>query len=82
MTKEQFRENMGLLGLETVYFLSDSLFAVMDEDQDGRIQFTEFVQYFDKITYGDQKEKAEISYKLIDQQRQGYFTLRDFANSM
>jgi len=28
---------MGLLGLETVFFLSDALFAIMDEDMDARI---------------------------------------------
>ncbi|CAD8212359.1 unnamed protein product [Paramecium octaurelia] len=82
LTKNQFRDNMGLLGLETVQVLSDCLFQIIDEDQDGKIQFNEFLAYFDKITYGSQDEKAEISYKLIDQNRKGYFTLRDFQQTM
>ncbi|CAD8049461.1 unnamed protein product [Paramecium sonneborni] len=82
LTKNQFRDNMGLLGLETVQVLSDCLFQIIDEDQDGKIQFNEFLAYFDKITYGSQDEKAEISYKLIDQNRKGFFTLRDFQQTM
>lgn len=73
---------MGLLGLDSVYFLSDSLFAILDDDMDQKINYDEFVVYFDKITFGDAKEKAEISYKLIDQNRVGYFTLKDFKATM
>ncbi|KAM3133933.1 hypothetical protein pb186bvf_013899 [Paramecium bursaria] len=82
LSKSQFRENMGLLGLDSVYFLADRLFAILDDDQNGRINFDEFAAYFDKITNGDQLEKSEISYKLIDQQRNGFFTLSDFQSTM
>jgi 1-phosphatidylinositol-4-phosphate 5-kinase len=62
------------MGLDTVYFLSDRIFSILDDNKDDRvvdwrlwkIRFEEFVFYFDKITNGDQGEKAEISYKLID----------------
>jgi 1-phosphatidylinositol-4-phosphate 5-kinase len=62
----QFRENMGLLGLGTVYYLSDRIFDMLDDDKDGKIRFEDFAMYFDKISYGDQREKAEISFRLID----------------
>ena len=32
-----FRENMGLLGLESGSFLSDRIFDVMDHDGDGEV---------------------------------------------
>ena len=53
LSKAQFRENMGLLGLDSVYFLADRLFAILDDDLNGRINFDEFAAYFDKITNGD-----------------------------
>jgi 1-phosphatidylinositol-4-phosphate 5-kinase len=37
MTKDQFRDNMGLLGLDTVYFLADRIFSILDENGDGRV---------------------------------------------
>jgi len=37
MTIEQFRENMGLLGMEINSVLSDRIFNVLDKDSDGKI---------------------------------------------
>lgn len=39
LTKAQFRENMGLLGLDTVYFLSDRIFSILDNNKDERVLF-------------------------------------------
>jgi 1-phosphatidylinositol-4-phosphate 5-kinase len=46
---------MGLLGLRTVYFLSDRIFDVLDDDKDGKIHFSDFVLYFNTIQFGDQQ---------------------------
>lgn len=53
INKYQFRENLGVLGLDTVYYLSDRIFDILDDDRDGKIRFEDFALYFDKITYGD-----------------------------
>lgn len=37
MTKSQFRENMGLLGLESVFFISDRIFDMIDLDKDSLV---------------------------------------------
>lgn len=37
LTKIQFRENMGLLGLDTVFYLSDRIFDMLDDDRDGKV---------------------------------------------
>lgn len=37
ITKKQFRENMGLLGLETVFFISDRIFDMLDSDKDSEV---------------------------------------------
>jgi hypothetical protein len=39
MSKKQFRECMGLLGLESNAFLSDRIFEVVDNDKDQHINF-------------------------------------------
>jgi len=37
LDKETFRENMGLLGLDSESFLADRIFAVLDVDKDGHV---------------------------------------------
>lgn len=37
MNKELFRVHMGLLGIESAYFLSDRIFAMLDEDCDEMV---------------------------------------------
>ena len=49
MSKSQFRENMGLLGLETVFFISDRIFDMIDIDHDN------FVHLFISFCVGKHK---------------------------
>jgi 1-phosphatidylinositol-4-phosphate 5-kinase len=37
ITKIQFRDNLGLLGLGTMFYLSDRIFDIMDDDRDGKV---------------------------------------------
>lgn len=37
LTKSQFRDNLGLMGLDTVYFLSDRIFSILDDNKDDRV---------------------------------------------
>lgn len=53
----QFRECMGLLGLESNAFLSDRIFDVVDTDRDGYIAFAEFTTIMDTLINGDEDEK-------------------------
>ena len=58
LTKETFRESLGLLGLEHATFLSDRLFNVIDNTGDGYIDFDKFVQYLATVLNGTDYEKA------------------------
>lgn len=62
ITKEQFRQNMGLLGLNTVQCLSDRIFQVIDSNNDGLINFKDFAQYYDIVMNGSQGEKSLIAF--------------------
>lgn len=37
LNKDQFRMHMGILGMDSAYFLSDRIFALLDEDGDGKV---------------------------------------------
>lgn len=37
ITKTQFRDNLGLLGLGTMLYISDRIFDIMDDDRDGKV---------------------------------------------
>lgn len=37
ITRNQFRDNLGLLGLGTMLYLSDRIFDIMDQDRDGKV---------------------------------------------
>jgi 1-phosphatidylinositol-4-phosphate 5-kinase len=39
LTKEQFRESMGILGLESASFLSDRIFDAIDENGDKQVTY-------------------------------------------
>ena len=66
MPKARFRECMGLLGLESNSFLSDRIFEVVDKDQDHFISFEEFATIMDTLINGDEDEKLEFSFALLD----------------
>lgn len=36
---------MGLLGLDTVYFLADRIFSILDENNDGSVIIWRFLIY-------------------------------------
>lgn len=85
MTKEetfdlmQFRENMGLLGLESTSILADRIFAVMNKTGNGHVTFDEYLFYMDILTHGSEDEKAELSYKLITKGMLDPITYAQFA---
>lgn len=71
MTKLKFRACMGLLGLESNAFLSDRIFEVVDTDRDDRINFAQFTTIMDTLINGEEDEKHEFSFALLDVQSAG-----------
>jgi Ca2+-binding EF-hand superfamily protein len=51
------------MGLEP--FLSDRIFYLIDEDNDGAISFEDFVRYISILLNGSGVEKALWSFKLL-----------------
>lgn len=81
MSKQQFRVCMGLLGLESNAFLSDRIFEVVDMDRDEYISFLEFCTIMDTLINGDEDEKQEFSFSLIEgKMGGGYFDFNEFCD--
>ncbi len=64
MSQLEFRECMGILGLETTSFLSDRIFSVVDSNEDGyvsasshQIECPEFLHVMDILMNGNKTEK-------------------------
>lgn len=73
INKITFQENMGILGLQSVFGFSDRLFNSFDIDNDGyvnqllhQISFQDFLEYMEVLKCGSEKNKAKISFRLID----------------
>ncbi|KAL4446054.1 hypothetical protein ABPG74_011046 [Tetrahymena malaccensis] len=78
LTMMQFRDCMGILGLENVQFLSDRIFSIM-ADPNGHIYFQNFIIYLNTIMNGDENEKMRMSFRLIDDKNKGYFIKEDLS---
>ena len=74
---------MGLLGLESNAFLSDRIFEVVDTDRDEYITFEQFATIMDTLINGDEDEKQEFSFSLIEGHLdRGYFSFEEFSSFM
>lgn len=82
LTKENFRESLGLLGLEPGCFLADRIFVALDENNDGFLDYDDFLKYLNTLTNGFDKEKAALSFKIIDNEKKGKITYSDIENMM
>lgn len=80
MNNENFRESLGLLGLEPASFLSDRIFTAVDEDNDGLLNFEEFLKYLNTLINGCDNDKAALSFRIIDQDKKGIITYEDLEN--
>ncbi len=69
---------MGLLGLESNAFLSDRIFDVVDKDHDNHINFAQFATIMDTLINGEEDEKHEFSFALLDVNDNGKFTFEEF----
>ena len=82
VTLPQFREEMGLLGLESTAALADRIFSAMDRSYQGRVTFANYMDYMDVLVHGSDGEKAEQSFLLITRGQEGPITLDMFSEMM
>lgn len=77
LDKKSFREALGLLGLEHAAFLCNRIFEVIDEDGSESCNFDEFLKYMNTLIYGNPKEKARQSFRMLDGGKTGKILYAD-----
>ena len=58
MLHSAYKESLGIFAIDSLSFLSDRMFAVMDKDNNGKITLEEYLSYFDVMLHGSQEEKT------------------------
>lgn len=79
-TIEDFRENMGLLGMKSTRIIADRIFSVMNKSKSGLVTLEEYLSYTDILMNGTKQEKAHQSYKLITNAHEGNISYHAFAD--
>lgn len=79
-SQDQFRENMGLLGLDSTCLIADRIFRVMNKSRSGTVILKEYLEYMDILRYGTPYEKSEQSFKLITNLESDGITFEDFVD--
>ena len=80
LTAENFRDSLGLLGLEPASFLSDRIFAAIDENCDKIVDFSDFLRYLNIMINGTEKEKALLSFRIIDKEKKERISYKDIED--
>ena len=77
MDTDSFKEILGILGN---FNISDRMFAAIDDDKDGLISLEEYLVYNDILSYGTEKEKNFINFKIFDIKGIGRVDYEDFKS--
>lgn len=59
MSHQQYKDSLGMMGIESLSFLCDRMFDVMDLNRDGTISLKEYLDYFDVMLHGTEDEKMK-----------------------
>jgi len=78
MDHKKYRESLGLLGMESLAFMADRMFAAMDVDGDDEVSLCEYLTYIDIMMYGDEEERLKQSFSLMDLQGEGFIYQKNF----
>lgn len=80
MSLKHYKESLGLIGTDSLSFMADRMFSVMDTNNDGCITLDEYLCYIDIMLYGSEEEKRKQSFCLLDKRGEGNITYDDFKS--
>ena len=80
MTKTQFKQSLGLLGMLPNDYIPNRMFAAFDSKKDGVITFDEYCTSFAVLLRGSEIEKLKLSFRLADSSDSGHLSFHDFSN--
>lgn len=80
MTYEQYKDSLGMMGMDSLSFLCNRMFCVMDKNGDGFIYLRDYLDYFDVMLHGSEEEKMKQTFDLLDIKGKGRIYLPDFKD--
>ena len=78
MTKEQFKQTLGMLGMTPNDYLPHRMFSVFDANGDGVLTFDEYLASFAVLLRGSDEERMKLSFGLADSTGSGSVSYADF----
>lgn len=87
ISHKNYRESLGIIGIESLSFMCDRMFKIMDKDKDGyvhtyysllQITLSEYLNYIDVLLYGNEDEKLKQSFELLDEESKGKVFFNEF----
>ena len=57
MSHKNYRDSLGIIGMESLSFLCDRMFDSMDKEKRGFIMLEDYLQYIDVMMHGTEDEK-------------------------
>lgn len=79
---ESFRQSLGLFGLPNAPFLSERIFAIIDNNHDGSADFLDYLSYLDTLLNGTDTEKAHQSFRIFDVRGTGQLNSSDIEEML
>lgn len=62
MSHKNYRDSLGIIGMESLSFLCDRMFDSMDKEKCGFIKLEDYLQYIDIMMHGTEEEKLLQSF--------------------
>jgi len=81
ISREQFKEVLKQMGVLDS-FVQDLIFNAFDKNQDGMIDFQEFIIGTSTMIRGDPDEKLEFAFRMYDINRRGYLEKTEIRQIM
>ena len=79
LTKEEFKNSLGVLSTKSCDYISNRLFQVISGENSDYLSFREYILFLDLVNYGSKEDKLKHCFKFFDIGNKGYITNKDFT---
>lgn len=82
MDIEQFSELCMIMGIRTSHLITNRIFASIDLDKNQRLDFVEYLKFFEIILKGNIEEKNLYIFNILDCDHKGYIDSEDLKDQL
>ena len=77
LDEDSFTDQLNILNNKYNKKLAEKIFRALDDSENGLLDFEEFLVYFHVIQNGTEAERLDLSFKIMDSDRDGKITKKD-----